>query len=88
VFFVFSLIFKKFFLTGDLYYDNNVVEIIIKFKSMAEVKTSQDVGYTKNGEPGKQCRDCANYEAVDDNSGNCFGHQVLATGNCQSFKAK
>ena len=55
---------------------------------MDDVKTSQEVGYTVNGEPGRQCQDCVNYIRVDDTDGNCLGHKVVAVGSCKSFKAK
>jgi len=55
---------------------------------MGEVKTSQDVGYTTNGESGKQCKDCKHLQAIDDNYGNCFGHRVATSGSCNNFTAK
>jgi len=55
---------------------------------MPDVKTSQDVGYTPLGELGKQCKDCTNYVAADECCGNCFGHNVQATGSCNLFQAK
>ena len=55
---------------------------------MADVKTSQDVGYTAQGEPGKQCHDCTNYIAVDETCGNCFGHNVQSAGSCSFFQVK
>ena len=55
---------------------------------MPDVKTSQDVSYTAEGEAGKQCKDCLNFKPVDNNCGNCFGHKVSALGSCSYFTAK
>jgi hypothetical protein len=55
---------------------------------MVDLKTSQEVDYTPNGEPGKQCQNCVNYISVDDEGGECMGHKVVATGHCNYFEAK
>ena len=55
---------------------------------MTDIKTSQEVNYTANGELGKQCKDCVNYVPTDETCGNCMGHNVSANGSCDFFKAK
>jgi len=55
---------------------------------MTNIKTSQEVSYTTNGESGKQCKDCANYISVDETRGICFDHNVVPSGSCIFFKAK
>ena len=55
---------------------------------MVNTKDSGDVAYTPQGEVGKQCKDCKNYVPVDDKSGNCFGHLVVASGSCRYFTPK
>lgn len=49
-----------------------------------------DVQYTAQGESGKQCKDCSMYkqDPSKPECGDCFGHQVLAAGSCNMFKAK
>jgi hypothetical protein len=47
-----------------------------------------DVKYTVNGKKGQTCGDCQFFEATADGMGKCFGHEVLAKGNCNMFKAK
>ena len=55
---------------------------------MNNQKTSKEVNYTNQGKPGQQCRDCVNFEPRDEESGNCLGHRVAASGNCNNFSTK
>ncbi len=55
---------------------------------MADKKTSQDVGYTPVGKPGRQCQNCINYVKEGDTYGECMGHKVVAIGSCNYFEAK
>ncbi len=47
-----------------------------------------DVKYVEKGRPGKTCADCQFFEKTDADMGKCFGHEVLAKGNCNMFKNK
>lgn len=55
---------------------------------MAEVKINPEVSNTTNGDLEKQRQNCANYIAIEYNSGICFSDNVVETGNCIYFKAK
>ena len=47
-----------------------------------------EIKYVEKGESGKTCADCSFYQDKGDGMGECFGHEVLATGGCNAFKAK
>lgn len=49
-----------------------------------------EVKYTPQGESGKTCADCKFYTPKPDNpeKGDCFGHEVEATGSCNMFQPK
>jgi hypothetical protein len=47
-----------------------------------------DVKYVVKGPKGKTCVDCQFFESTGDGMGKCFGHEVLAAGSCNMFKAK
>jgi len=47
-----------------------------------------EIKYLEKGEPGKTCDDCSFYQDEGDGKGKCFGHDVLASGSCNAYKAK
>ena len=47
-----------------------------------------EIKYVEKGKPGETCADCSFYQDKGDGMGECFGHEVLAAGSCNAFKAK
>jgi len=49
-----------------------------------------DVQYVTSGEENKTCADCKNFEKEnhEQNTGKCFGQDVLAGGSCNFFEPK
>ncbi len=47
-----------------------------------------DVQYTPQAPEGKKCVQCKFYQKVNEQSGKCFGHDVIPQGGCNKFTAK
>jgi hypothetical protein len=49
-----------------------------------------EVNYVPQGEKGRTCADCKNFEAEikSQGVGKCFGKEVAAGGSCNFFEAK
>jgi len=47
-----------------------------------------DIKYVEKGKPGETCADCSFFQDKGDGMGECFGHEVMAVGSCNAFKAK
>jgi len=47
-----------------------------------------EIKYVEKAEPGRTCADCSFFQDEGDGKGKCFGHDVIATGGCNAFKAK
>jgi hypothetical protein len=49
-----------------------------------------EVNYVEQGEPGRTCAECKNFEPDPENEeiGKCFGYNVSAQGSCNLFEPK
>ncbi len=47
-----------------------------------------DVKYVTQGEKGKTCADCKFFKSKGNGMGECYGHEVLASGSCNIFVPK